>query len=116
MQRVVALEALPEIHESPAATALAKATFWCGDNLSTTPDKPQVPPPPGLAKKGISTSITKSLGIKDTGWSRTDKTNWYLRRGIVAAEGLDPWSDADHRFDRYMQWALEHRPEPGGSG
>ena len=110
-----AAEALAKIHESPSASALAKATFWCGDNMNTLPNKPQVPPPPGLPRKGISTSITKSLGIKNTGWSRIDKINWYLRRGIMAAEGLDPWSEADERFDRYMRWALEKKTHPGAS-
>ena len=101
-----AAEALPDINHCPVATSLAKATFWCGENMSLDPEKPQVPPPETLAPKGISTAITKAAGIKETSWSRADKTTWYLHQGLEIAAGRQTWDHADERFDRYMAVAL----------
>ena len=103
---IAAYEALPSIHDSPSVSSLTKATFWCGENMSLDPEKPQVPPPETLAPKGISTAITKAAGIKETSWSRADKTTWYLHQGLEIAAGRQTWDHADERFDRYMAVAL----------
>ena len=108
---VAAFQALPSIHESPAVTALTKTAFWCGENMSIDPEKPQVPPPPSLPRKGVTDTITKTGSIKHTSWSRTDKTNWYLDLGLRIAAGKHPWDRADERFDRYMTWALDRVPK-----
>ena len=108
---IAAYEALPSIHDSPSVSSLTKATFWCGENLSVDPQKPQVPPPPSLPRKGITDAITKTGSIKHTSWSRTDKTNWYLVLGLRIAAGTHPWNHAGERFDRYMTWALDEVPK-----
>ena len=109
-----AVAALPSIHDCPPVTALAKATFWCGENMSLDPRKPQVAPPATLPLKGISVAITKAGSIKKTSWTRADKTNWYLDLGLKIAAGEHPWDRADERFDRYMTWALEETPKGFG--
>ena len=108
---IAAYEALPSIHDSPSVSSLTKATFWCGENLSVDSQKPQVPPPPSLPRKGITDAITKTGSIKHTSWSRTDKTNWYLDLGLKIATGTHPWNHAGERFDRYMTWALDEVPK-----
>ena len=104
---IKAKDALPSIHECPPVTALAKATFWCGENMSTDPAKPQVAPPPALPRKGIFVAINKSLVVKKTEWSLKDKTNWYLQKAIRIAEGRYDWSHANENFDLYSRWVLD---------
>ncbi|MCH2162959.1 MAG: hypothetical protein MK085_13955, partial [Phycisphaerales bacterium] len=102
-----AKDAVPHIHGNPRSTALAKATFWCGENMSDDPKKPQIPPPPALPMKGIQVAITKALATKDTSWSKKDKIHWYLEKGLAIAEGKFAWDETPEQFDRYVEWALD---------
>ena len=79
--------------------------------MSVDPQKPQVPPPASLPRKGVADTITKTSSIKHTSWSRADKTNWYLDLGLRIAAGKHPWDQTNERFDRYMTWALDQAPE-----
>ena len=110
---VEAMNALPHIHNSPHSTALAKATFWCGENMSVDPKKPQVPPPATLPLKGISVAITKALGIKKNSWTKEDKTNWYLTNGLEIAAGRRTWDGMGEKFDTYVNWALNTKAPEG---
>ncbi len=112
---IEAMNALPHIHNSPPSTALAKATFWCGENMSADPKKPQVPPPPTLPLKGISVALTKAGSIKKTSWTKEDKIHWYLTNGLNIAAGRRTWDGAGEQFDTYVNWSLDTKAPEGNT-
>ena len=107
-----ALEAVPHIHGDACSTALAKATFWCGENMNTDPKKPQVPPPATLPPKGIGVAMTKALTMEKTSWSKADKLNWYLTNGVEVASGRMDWKELPEKFDQYTRWSLGEEAHP----
>ncbi len=107
-----AADALPSLTKAPSANALAKATFWCGENLSRDPQKPQVPPPATLPLKGIAVALTKAMQIKGCSWSKQDTLHWFVHRGLDIATGTLPWDNALPQFDMYVEWKLKHLDQP----
>jgi hypothetical protein len=89
------------------AKALAKATFWCGEDLNTTKKKPQVAPPPTLPRKGIAATLTKAINLKGGTWSQKDRIHWFLTRGLDAATGRSNWDDALEEFELYGAYCRE---------
>lgn len=100
-------ESAREIEKDIFSKTLAKATFWCGENMNPDPLKTKVPPPPLLPYKGIEAVVTKALDFPYTGWSRTDKLNWFLHRGVQVAEGKCHWEGSLQTFNTYADYLFK---------
>jgi len=107
---VAAGKAAKEIEKDIFAKSLAKAAFWCGENLNPNPDRAAVPPPKALPLKGITTALTKGLDFPHTTWSRTDKLHWFLSRGAEVAEGRCIWDGSLQQFNHYADYIFQSTP------
>ena len=109
---IIAAQASQQSENCPIGAALAKATFWCGENLNVDLSKPVVVPPSTLPHKGVQASMVKAISLKECSWSAGDKNNWFISRAILISQGRLDWDGASERFHTYNEWAMG-RPTNG---
>jgi len=69
---------------------LAQSAFWSGTNLSKNPDM-VIPPPPGLASRGIASTIYMCAMAKGGERTYEERYEEFLGIGVEVAQGINVW-------------------------
>ncbi|MCH2135265.1 MAG: hypothetical protein MK101_01635 [Phycisphaerales bacterium] len=83
------------------AKALARATFWCGENVNLDNPTQVVPPSPALRINGLRALLAGCMAKKSGLLDRGQRTRWCITRGIGVATGESNWDDAMSDFNDY---------------